>query len=155
MAMARNQDRTVLIELGNLRPFSDIGGRHTVRLDNSSQRRQELAQRLQAARCPVKLTGTDWYTAGDFEDAFPMNSTGVQKQSTERSTSEEEQFSDILHASREIRKNISLFLSPGHGYMSRFDAENIGVGLLTLRGENGTPGHVRTGRSDEESKGCE
>ena len=69
MAMARNQDRTVLIELGNLRPFSDIGGRHTVRLDNSSQRRQELAQRLETAGCPVNREGTDWHTAGDFEDA--------------------------------------------------------------------------------------
>ena len=69
MAMARSQDRTILIELGNLRPFSDIGGRHTVRLDNSSQRRQELAQRLATAGCPVNREGTDWHTAGNFEDA--------------------------------------------------------------------------------------
>lgn len=69
MAMARSQDRTILVELGSLRPYSDIGGRHTIRLDNSSQRRQELAQRLQIAGCPAKLTGTDWYTAGDFEGA--------------------------------------------------------------------------------------
>ena len=70
MAMARSQDRTVLVELGNLRPFSDIGGRHTVRLDNSSQRRQELAQRLLAAGCPVNLDGTDWHSAGDFVAAL-------------------------------------------------------------------------------------
>ena len=69
MAMGRSEGRTVLVELGNLRPFSDIGGRHTIRLDNSSQRRQELAQRLQIAGCPAKLTGTDWHTAGDFEGA--------------------------------------------------------------------------------------
>ena len=67
MAMARSQDRTILVELGNLRPYSDIGGRHTIRLDNSSQRRQELAQRLQTAGCPARLTGTDWHTAGDFQ----------------------------------------------------------------------------------------
>ena len=135
MAMARSQDRTILIELGNLRPFSDIGGRHTVRLDNSSQRRQELAQRLETAGCPVKLTGTAWHTAGDFAADLLTNATKVEKQCTEGTKAEEELFSDILHASREIRKSISLFLSPGHGNMSRYDAENIGVGLLTLRGK--------------------
>ena len=67
MAMARHQDRTVLVELGSLRPFSDTAGRHAVRMDNSSPRRQELAQRLEAAGCPVNLRGTDWHTAGDFE----------------------------------------------------------------------------------------
>ena len=69
MAMGRDQDRTVLVELGNLRPFSDVAGRHAIRLDNSSQRRQELAQRLQVAGCPVNLQGTDWHLAGDFEGA--------------------------------------------------------------------------------------
>ena len=69
MAMARNQDRTVLVELGRLRPFSDLGGRHVIRLDNSSPSRQDLAQRLETAGCPVKLKGAHWYTAGDFEAA--------------------------------------------------------------------------------------
>ena len=69
MAMARSQDRTVLVELGNLRPYSDLDGRHTIRLDNSTKRRQELAQRLQTAGCPVNVEGTDWHTVGDFEGA--------------------------------------------------------------------------------------
>ena len=66
MAMARDPDRTILVEIGNLRPFSDIGGRHVLRLDDTSQRRQDLAQRLITAGCAVKLTGTDWHTTGDF-----------------------------------------------------------------------------------------
>ncbi|MCY4530693.1 MAG: nucleotide-binding protein [Chloroflexi bacterium] len=70
MAMGRSEDRTVLVELGTLRPFSDVAGRHTIRLDGSSKRRQELAQRLEAAGCPVNLEGTDWHTAGDFESAL-------------------------------------------------------------------------------------
>ena len=69
MAMGRCEDRTVLIELGKLRPFSDIGGRHTIRLDNTSERRQELAQRLESAGCPVNREGTAWHKAGDFEGA--------------------------------------------------------------------------------------
>ena len=70
MAMGRDQDRTVLVELGTLRPFSDIAGRHTIRINNTSQRRQELAQRLQTAGCAVNLDGTDWHSAGDFDAAI-------------------------------------------------------------------------------------
>ena len=70
MAMAGNQDRTILVELGYLRPFSDVAGRHVIRMDNSSQRRQELAQRLKAAGCPVNLRGVGWHTVGDFEAAI-------------------------------------------------------------------------------------
>jgi predicted nucleotide-binding protein len=66
MAFGYCAERTVLVELGPLRPFSDISGRHVVRLDNSTQRRQELAQRLQTLGCAVNLAGTDWHSAGDF-----------------------------------------------------------------------------------------
>ena len=66
MAMGRSPERTILVEVGNLRPFSDIAGRHVVRLDDSTQRRQELALRLQTAGCPVNLSGTAWHSAGDF-----------------------------------------------------------------------------------------
>lgn len=67
MAMGRDPDRTVLVEVGSLRPFSDIGGRHTIRFDGSSPRRQELAERLRTAGCAVKLDGTDWHSAGEFD----------------------------------------------------------------------------------------
>lgn len=66
MAMGRSPDRTLFVELGRLRPFSDLAGRHTVRFDGSSQRRQELAERLKIAGCPVDLSGTYWHTAGQF-----------------------------------------------------------------------------------------
>jgi hypothetical protein len=46
------------------RAYGDV-----VRLDNSSQRRQELAQRLHNAGCDVDLEGTAWHTAGDFDGA--------------------------------------------------------------------------------------
>lgn len=70
MAMGRNPDRTILVELGSLRLFSDVSGLHVIRMDNSSQRRQELAQRLEGAGCPVSLDGIDWHTAGDFDAAL-------------------------------------------------------------------------------------
>ena len=67
MAMGRNPDRTVLVEIGQLRQFSDIGGRHLLRLDNSPHKRKELADRLKTAGCPVDYSGTDWLKEGSFE----------------------------------------------------------------------------------------
>lgn len=66
MAFGRNPKRTVLVEIGILRPFSDVAGRHVVRLDNSVGRRQDLAERLRAAGCDVDLSGRDWHTVGSF-----------------------------------------------------------------------------------------
>ena len=93
--MERDQDRTLLVELGSLRPFSDIAGRHTIRLDNSGQQRQQLAKRLQSAGCPVNLEGTDWHTAGDFEAAV----VATIQESSEPTTALERQ-----SASAEARK---------------------------------------------------
>jgi predicted nucleotide-binding protein len=67
MAMGRDSKRTVLVQVGQLRPFSDIGGRHVLRLKNSSTSRQELADRLRTAGCDVDMSGTDWHTTGSFD----------------------------------------------------------------------------------------
>jgi predicted nucleotide-binding protein len=66
VALGRAPDRVVLVELGRLRPFSDVVGRNTIRLRNSIESRQELAIRLQTTGCAVDLSGTDWHTIGDF-----------------------------------------------------------------------------------------
>lgn len=66
MALGRDPRRTILVEVGEVRPFSDVAGRHAIRLSNDVDRRQDLAQRLQTAGCEVSLTGTDWHTTGDF-----------------------------------------------------------------------------------------
>lgn len=71
MALGRDARRTVLIEVGAVRPFSDVAGRHAVRLTNSVASRQELANRLETAGCDVILTGTDWHTTGDFSPPPP------------------------------------------------------------------------------------
>jgi hypothetical protein len=66
MALSSHPDRTVLVQIGDLRPFCDIGGRHVVVLDNSSPRRQALVQRLQGAGCPTNISETDWHSVGIF-----------------------------------------------------------------------------------------
>jgi len=69
LALGRSPNRTILVEIGSLRPMSDIGGRFTVRLDNTAQMRQALVQRLKDAQCAVNISGTDWLSEGDFQVA--------------------------------------------------------------------------------------
>ena len=65
-AFGHNPDSTVLVELGDVRPFSDVAGRHVVHLSNDPTSRQELATKLANAGCAVDTSGTDWLTAGDL-----------------------------------------------------------------------------------------
>jgi len=66
MAIGTYEDRTVIVELGQLRPLSDLSGRHVVRMDGSKAKRNELADRLHTAGCNVNTGGTEWHSAGDF-----------------------------------------------------------------------------------------
>lgn len=67
LALGRFPKRTIIVEVGDLRPFSDVAGRHTIRMNNSTEVRQDLAQRLSLAGCDIDLSGTDWHQSGSFE----------------------------------------------------------------------------------------
>jgi predicted nucleotide-binding protein len=69
MAMGRNPSSVVLVQVGGLRPFSDIGGRHVVRLSNGAESRQESITKLANAGCNVDTSGSDWLREGDFRTA--------------------------------------------------------------------------------------
>ncbi|MBZ5588198.1 MAG: nucleotide-binding protein [Acidobacteriia bacterium] len=69
MAFGRNPASTVLVQLGEVRPFSDVAGRHVVHLGNDAGSRQELATKLANAGCNVDTSGTDWLSAGDFRSS--------------------------------------------------------------------------------------
>lgn len=60
---------TVLVELGHVAGFSDIGGRHSIRLDDSPEHRKALLDRLAALGCKVDLSGMRWMRAGDLGGA--------------------------------------------------------------------------------------
>jgi predicted nucleotide-binding protein len=67
MAFGRNANSTILVQIGDVRPFSDIAGRHIVYLSNLESSRNELATKLISAGCRVDTSGNDWMDAGDFE----------------------------------------------------------------------------------------
>lgn len=65
-AFGTHPNATVLVQVGKVRPFSDISGRHIVYLSNSAASRQEFATKLESAGCKIDRSGTDWLTKGDF-----------------------------------------------------------------------------------------
>lgn len=73
-AFGRFEKRTILVEVGAMRPISDIIGRHTVRLRDTPETRQDLKSRLQTAGCIVDVPGIDWLRAGDFTAAIEATS---------------------------------------------------------------------------------
>jgi predicted nucleotide-binding protein len=83
LAFGYKPDRTIIVTVGELRPFSDIYGRHEVRLTNDAKKRRKLANRLKDAKCAVKIDGkTDWLEVGNF-DVKP-NDTPVKQQEEAR-----------------------------------------------------------------------
>lgn len=79
MAFATHPDRTVIVQLGNVREFSDVAGRHVVQMSNEYSKRQELATKLRNAGCDVDTTGSDWVEAGDFVDPQARVPTGQKR----------------------------------------------------------------------------
>ncbi|MFT4283569.1 MAG: nucleotide-binding protein [Protaetiibacter sp.] len=69
MAISSHPDRTVMVQIGYVRPFTDIGGSFITHMTNHISKRKELATKLSAA-CAVDMDGEGWRTAaegGDFE----------------------------------------------------------------------------------------
>lgn len=67
MAIGRYPLRTVLVQIGAHRPFSDIAGKHITHLDNTPEKRHELATKLANAGCKLDTSGTRWLKTGNFE----------------------------------------------------------------------------------------
>lgn len=67
MAFGKNPNSTILVQIGDIRQFSDVAGRHIVHLSNLESSRNELAAKLISAGCRVDTSGNDWMDAGDFD----------------------------------------------------------------------------------------
>ena len=78
MAFGKDSNSTVLVQLGNLRPFSDVGGRHVLHLRHNPVSRQEFVTKLANAGCNVDTSGTDWLSAGNFQHP-PRTASGARR----------------------------------------------------------------------------
>ncbi len=68
IALGAHHEKTLLVEVGDVRKISDIAGMHIIRLNNKAVSRKELAQRLQdKLKFKVDTSGNSWLTVGDFD----------------------------------------------------------------------------------------
>ncbi len=126
MAMGRSEKRTILVELGNLRPFSDLAGRHVVRINDSTERRQELVQRLEAAGCPVNRDGTDWHTAGDFAAAAESPGSTVEEWFESKELEIPADARRLLLSAARTRDNAILMITTQGGSILRSGGDHFG-----------------------------
>ncbi len=66
MALGIWPTNTLILQFGEVRPFTDIAGRHLVHYGNDREFRQQFVSRLKIVGCEVDDNGIDWLTAGMF-----------------------------------------------------------------------------------------
>ena len=68
LALGAHSDKTIIVQVGDIRDISDIAGKHLVHLSNSLASRKRLADRLESKlKFNVDITGTTWQEIGDFD----------------------------------------------------------------------------------------
>jgi predicted nucleotide-binding protein len=68
LALMASPKRTIIVELGALRPIADLGGRNVIRFDGSPGAAAKLVERLRIAGCAIDDRGGDWRNPGRFTD---------------------------------------------------------------------------------------
>ncbi|NUR61230.1 MAG: nucleotide-binding protein [Catenulispora sp.] len=62
-------ERTLIVEVGRLRPIADIEGRNVIRFDGSAESVGKIVERLKTAGCAVNDRGSDWRKPWPLLDA--------------------------------------------------------------------------------------
>ena len=65
-AFGRSPERTILIQVGRVKLFSDIDGRYIPNFTGKEKERRNLITRLKNAGCLVNDNGDAWHSAGNF-----------------------------------------------------------------------------------------
>jgi predicted nucleotide-binding protein len=78
MAMAKYPDNTIFVQIGQVRSYSDIGGRHIIKFDGTEKKRENLLDRLASVGCLVDKKNEDWKKIGnfvikDYKHGTPLN----------------------------------------------------------------------------------
>jgi Predicted nucleotide-binding protein containing TIR-like domain len=117
MALGHQPNRTIFVELGHLRPMSDLAGRNVIRLNGSPARLNDLVGRLEFTGCQVSRASSRWLDGGRFS-----NLAALERGSTKPTSSDVE--GDAAAPSLGIR------LSPQGSDDYIFEVTNRGNGKL-------------------------
>jgi predicted nucleotide-binding protein len=71
IAVGTHHRKTVMVQVGEVKSFTDIGGMHIPQLGNDPQSRHDLANRLEGLGCRIDRDGAHWLQAGDFTPTPP------------------------------------------------------------------------------------
>lgn len=124
MAFGRHPERTILVQIGNIRNFSDIAGRHIIYLNNSVEKRQELIDRLKIAGCNVDISNKrDWVKTGDFDKCavYPDENIDNSNELSQKKISPLKKLDDI---EVDILKNLSVARDKGIKYLTSSQLSN-------------------------------
>jgi predicted nucleotide-binding protein len=66
LALMAYPERTIVVEVGQMRPVADLAGLNVIRFDGSDIAIRKVLSRLELAGCPVDDSGTDWLDPGRF-----------------------------------------------------------------------------------------
>lgn len=129
MAFGSHPDRTLLIEVGQVKAFSDVAGRHVIRLSNGAEKRNEVVERLRTSGCDVKTSGSDWLKTGNFD--IKRDNKAQAPQSVDKLPEEAERILMFLAkyknvTAKQIAQEISLNLTRTEYWLDKFDeAETV------------------------------
>jgi predicted nucleotide-binding protein len=66
IAIGTHHRKTVMVQVGSLKSFTDIGGMHILHLTGDDKSRHDFANRLADLGCKIDRGGDHWLRAGDF-----------------------------------------------------------------------------------------
>ncbi len=68
LALGAHSDKTILVQVGDIRDISDIAGKHMAHLTNKPASRKALAMRLKSKlKFKVNTDGDAWLEVGNFD----------------------------------------------------------------------------------------
>lgn len=71
IAIGAHHRKTLIVQAGDVKPFTDIGGMHILHLTGSDKSRNDFANRLEDLGCKIDRDGDHWLRAGDFSPSKP------------------------------------------------------------------------------------